>query len=104
MTDEPGVRPPALVGSWRKVDAPECAQRYPEVLTFAPSTYRGARGAAQGFISWDAGIYNLEDPGRLVLSTASDELVAYQMHLEGDVLQLVDPDGCRFSYQRIPAP
>jgi len=104
MTEQSASPAPELVGSWRKVDAPECAQRYPEVLTFAPGTYRGAAGAAQGFISWDAGTYRLEDAGRLVLSTASDELVAYQMHLEGDVLQLVDPDGCRFSYQRVPAP
>ena len=104
MTERSASPDPELAGSWRKVDGPECAQKYPEVLTFGTGTYRGARGAEQGFISWDAGIYRLEEPGRLVLSTATDELVAYQLHVEGDVLQVVDPDGCRFSYQRIPAP
>jgi hypothetical protein len=104
MTEQSGTPEPELVGSWRKVNAPECAQKYPEELTFSTGTYRGARGAEQGFISWDAGIYRLENPGRLVVGTATDELVAYQMHVEGDVLQIVDPDGCRFSYQRVRAP
>jgi hypothetical protein len=104
MTEQSGAPEPELVGSWRKVDAPECAQKYPDVLTFSTGTYRGARGAEQGFIWWDAGMYRLEDPRRLVLSVATDELVTYQVHLEGDVLQLVDPDGCRFSYQRVRAP
>jgi hypothetical protein len=104
MTEQSASPAPELVGSWRKVDAPECAQKYPEVLTFSTGTYRGARGPEQGFVWWDAGIYRLENPRRLVVSTATDELVAYQMHLEGDALQIVDPDGCRFSYQRVSPP
>ena len=104
MTGRTGAPGPELAGSWRKVDAPECAQKYPDVLTFSTGTYRGTRGAEQGFIWWDAGMYRLEDTRHLVLSVATDELVSYQMHLEGDVLQLVDPDGCRFSYQRVRTP
>jgi hypothetical protein len=104
MTERSESSQPDLVGSWRKADAPECADKYPEVLTFSTGTYRGARGAEQGFISWDAGIYRLEKSDRLVVGTATDELVAYQLHVEGDVLQIVDPEGCHFSYRRVRAP
>ncbi|MGY1695677.1 MULTISPECIES: hypothetical protein [unclassified Geodermatophilus] len=104
MTAHPGPDDTALTGSWRKVDAPACADRYPDVLTFSTGTYRGARGPEQAGIWWDAGIYRLEDDRRLVLSVATDELVAYQVHRRGDVLEVVDPDGCRFSYRRIAPP
>jgi hypothetical protein len=50
MTEHSGSAEPGLVGSWRKVGAPECAQKYPDELTFSAGTYRGARGAEQGFI------------------------------------------------------
>ena len=104
MTERSGSAEPGLVGSWRKVGSPQCAEKYPEVLTFSTGTYRGVRGPEQRFVSWDAGIYRLENPGQLVVSTATDELVTYQMHVEGDVLHIVDVDGCQFSYQRVQAP
>ena len=105
MAEETPTHEPDLVGTWEKVDAPECAQRYPHSLTFAPgTTYRGVRGPAQGFVCWDAGIYRVEDRNRLVLSTATDELVPYEIRLDGDVLTVVDPDGCRFSYRRVRPP
>ena len=97
--DEPQLN---LIGPWRKVDAPTCAEKYPDTVTFSTGTYRGTRGETQGFILWDAGIYRVEGQRRLLLSTATDELVTYEIHLDGDVLSVVDPDGCRFSYQRVP--
>lgn len=93
-----------LTGSWRKVGAPDCAGGYPDELTFSTGTYRGTRGPAQGFVQWDAGVYRVDDDGRLVLSLATDELVAYEFHLTGELLEIVDSAGCRFSYQRVPPP
>jgi hypothetical protein len=104
MTEQSQVHEPELVGLWRKVDAPPCADRYPDSLTFSTGTYRGARGEGQGFVWWDAGSYRVENDRSLVLSVATDELVAYDIHLEGDRLDVVDPDGCRFSYQRVQPP
>jgi len=98
---EPTPPHPEFVGSWRKGDAPACAAKYPDSLTFAAGTYRGARGAQQGAVWWDAGIYRIEHL-RLLLSVATDELMTYEFQLDGDVLAVVDPDGCRFSYHRDP--
>jgi hypothetical protein len=104
MTERPEGPKIDLAGAWRKKDAPACADKYPDSLTFSTGTYRGARGDQQGFIWWDAGIYRMEGERRLLLSTASDELTAYEVQLHGDVLAVVDPDGCRFSYQRARPP
>ena len=101
MTDLPKDHQLELAGSWRKVDAPACAEKYPDSLTFSTGTYRGARGEAQGFIWWDAGIYRVEGQRRLLLSVATDELVTYEVHLDGDVLAVVDSEGCRFFYHRV---
>jgi hypothetical protein len=103
MTGKPGLCAAELIGSWRKVDTPECAEGYPEFVTFYVGTYRGTPGDRQGFIWWDAGTYRLEDGKRIVLSVATDALVSYDVRHEGDVLEFTDPDGCRFSYQRISA-
>jgi hypothetical protein len=89
-----------LVGAWRKVSAPSCAEKYPDTVTFSTGTYRGTRGAGQGMVWWDAGIYRLENPDTLVLGVATDELITYRIELEGDQLNVTDPDGCRFTYQR----
>jgi len=91
---------PELIGHWTKVESPPCADVYPETVTFATGTYRGGRGEGQGFVRWDAGIHRIDERGRLVIGTATDELVAYEMRLDGDELWLVDPDGCRFAYRR----
>jgi len=104
MTGRPERPEIDLAGTWHKKDAPACASKYPDSLTFSTGTYRGTRGSQQGFIWWDAGIYRTEGERRLLLSTASDELVAYEIQLHGDVLAVVDPDGCRFSYQRARPP
>jgi len=104
MTSHPETDRPSLAGTWRKVDAPDCADRYPNHLTFEAGTYRGQRGEGQGFIWWDAGIYRLEGETDLVLSVATDELVRYRATVDGDRLHVVDPDGCRFTYERERSP
>ena len=93
--------PAALVGDWRKVAGDPGTDIYPEHLHFAEGTYLGRRGdAQQGFMWWDAGIYRLEDAHQLVLSAANDELVRYDVQLDADQLQIVDPDGRSFIYRR----
>jgi len=102
MTDPTSpAKGPDLTGTtWRKTTASACARKYPETIRFDVSTYLGTRGPDQGVIWWDAGIYRLEDEGTLVLSVASDELVTYRVKLIGDNLDVVDRDGCSFSYRR----
>jgi hypothetical protein len=90
----------SLQGSWRKTTSPPCADKYPDTIDFATGTYRGHRGEGQGFVWWDAGIYRLEAPDRLVLGTATDELVTYLVRLDETHLDVTDPDGCRFAYER----
>jgi hypothetical protein len=104
MSDPSPTSGPDLVGSWSKAESPPCAEKYPQTLTFATGTYRGRRGEGQGFVWWDAGIYRVEHPDRLVLGTATDELVTYGIRLEGDRLEVTDPDGCRFAYRRQAPP
>ena len=94
---------PALTGTWHKVGTTPCAEKYPAVITFTGGTYRGARGSEQGMVWWDAGIHRLEGPRKLVLSTATDELVAYDIDVRGDEFTITDPEGCRFAYRRAPA-
>lgn len=91
-----------LVGTWRKITAEPCAEKYPATITFSTGTYRGARGPGQGMVWWDAGIYRREGPRVLLLSVATDELVRYAIETHGDRLDVTDPDGCRFTYQREP--
>lgn len=89
-----------LVGRWTKVAGDPGTEIYPQHLNFAEGTYLGKRGESQpGMIWWDAGIYRL-DPDGLVLSTASDELVRYQVRIDNDNLHVVDPDGRSFDYRR----
>jgi hypothetical protein len=102
---EPGPTAPstALVGKWRRVTADPCAATYPATITFAGGTYRGARAPEQGMIWWDAGIYRLEKPRKLVLATATDELVTYDVTVHGDRFEFTDATGCRVEYQRAKA-
>ena len=92
----------ALAGRWVRESTDECAERYPAEVTFNPgTTYLGTRGADQGMVVWDAGIYRLEDDGRtLVMSTSSDELVSYPVRIEDDAMSIVDADGCAVTYRR----
>ena len=89
-----------MVGTWKKVTTDACADKYPETMTFSTGTYRGARGPKQGFVSWDAGIYRLEDAQTLVVGTATDELVNYRITLHADRFEFTDADGCRVTYRR----
>ena len=91
-----------LTGTWHKAESGSCADKYPDQLTFSTGTFRGTRGSGQGFIWWDAGSYRLESETRLVLTTATDELVSYEIRLEGEHLSVTDPDGCAFGYRRTP--
>lgn len=94
------IHPQVLVGTWKKVGAPSCADKYPETISFQTGTYRGTRGAGQGMIWWDAGIYRIEGSNTLVVGTATDELIRYEVTLQGDRLEVADAEGCRFAYQR----
>ena len=92
----------SLAGRWVRESTDGCAERYPAEVTFGPgTTFLGARGADQGMVVWDAGIYRLEDDGRtLVMSTSSDELVSHPVRIEDDALSIVDADGCAVTYRR----
>ncbi len=91
---------PGMVGTWTKATTAACADKYPATLTFSTGTYRGTRGPSQGMVSWDAGIYRLEEPGKLVVGTATDELVSYQIVLQADHFDFTDSEGCRVTYRR----
>ena len=91
---------PDVVGTWTKTTTAACADKYPATLTFSTGTYRGTRGPGQGMVWWDAGIYRLEEPGKLVVGTATDELVTYQIVLQADHFDVTDSDGCRVTYRR----
>jgi hypothetical protein len=91
---------PDVVGTWTKTTTAACADKYPATLTFSTGTYRGKRGPAQGMVWWDAGIYRLEEPGTLVVGTATDELVTYQIVLQADHFDVTDSEGCRVTYRR----
>ena len=89
-----------MVGTWSKATTDACADKYPATMTFSTGTYRGARGPDQGFVSWDAGIYRLEDAHTLVVGTATDEIVKYRITLQADRFEFTDADGCRVTYRR----
>lgn len=90
-----------LMGRWRKVTTDPCAAAYPATLSFAAGTYRGERAPEQGMIQWDAGIYRLEGPRKLVVGTATDELVSYDIVIHADRFEFTDAAGCRTTYRRV---
>ena len=90
----------SMIGTWTKATTAACADKYPATLTFSTGTYRGLRGPDQGMVSWDAGIYRLEDARTLVVGTATDELVTYQIAMKGDRFEFTDSEGCRVTYRR----
>ena len=97
MADKHGQ---SMVGTWTKATSTACADKYPATITFSTGTYRGMRGAGQGMVWWDAGIYRFEDGKTLVIGTATDELVSYQASLQGNQLEVTDAEGCRVTYRR----
>jgi hypothetical protein len=106
MPSASGREPGPLTGRWRRETTDEYAWRYPAEVTFAAgTTFVGTRGADQGMVVWDAGIYRLEDDDRtLVVSTSTDELVSYRIRIEGDTMSFVDSDGCEVTYRRVDTP
>jgi hypothetical protein len=106
MASESSREPGPLTGRWWRETTDECAGRYPAEVSFAPgTTYLGTRGADQGMVVWDAGIYRLEEDDRaLVVSTSSDELVSYPVRIEGDRMSFVDSEGCEVTYRRAGTP
>ena len=99
MPDKDG-QAPSMVGTWTKTTTAACADKYPSTLTFSTGTYRGMRGPEQGMVWWDAGIYRLEGENTLVVGTATDELVKYQIVLHGDRFEFTDSEGCVVNYRR----
>lgn len=89
-----------MVGTWTKATKDACADKYPATVTFSTGTYRGTRGPGQGMVWWDAGIYRLEDARTLVVGTATDELVPYQITLQADRFEFTDSEGCLVTYRR----
>ena len=90
----------SIVGTWSKVTTAACANKYPATLMFSIGTYRGVRGPGQGMVWWDAGIYRLEGANTLVVGTATDELVRYQIAIKADRFEVIDPEGCLVVYRR----
>ena len=79
MSDTGHEKKGPLAGRWKKVTTDPCADKYPQGITFAASTYRGSRGQGQGMVWWDAGIYRVEGPDTLVLSVASSSSASVQV-------------------------
>ncbi|SFN49177.1 hypothetical protein [Mycetocola miduiensis] len=92
---------PSLQGEWRNVTPGIETSQYPAKLVFDSARYRGTRAEGQGMIWWDAGTFRLADDETLVLSTATDELVKYQISLGGDRFVVTDPAGVTVTYERI---
>jgi hypothetical protein len=90
-----------LEGRWRKLTDDQALNQYPAEIRFAEDTYLGQRGDQQGMIWWDAGIYRLDEPTTLVLSTATDEMVSYRMRLRGKRLSVEVPDKGTVVYERV---
>jgi hypothetical protein len=91
----------ALVGTRRKLESRECDRGYPAEIEFRDATFLARKGPGQGFIVWDAGGYEVVEPGTVKIDTASDEQVRYRFALTDDVLTFVDSAGCQFRYRRL---
>jgi hypothetical protein len=100
---DPTTGRPDLTGRWLRLSSDDVGQRYPVEITFAEATYRGVRAEDQGFILWDAGTYRLDDDDSLTMSTASDELVAYPIVIDGPHLEVQTPEG-DVAYERAEPP
>jgi hypothetical protein len=92
---------PFLQGQWRKITQDPKVDKYPAGLSFSLATYRGTRAINQGMIWWDAGIYRVVDERTLVLSTATDEMVEYQISYDKTRLLVSDTDGNTVEYERV---
>jgi hypothetical protein len=90
-----------LEGRWHKVTEDEALDQYPAEITFAEDTYVAQRGEQQGMIWWDAGIYRIDGPTTLVLSTATDSMVTYSMRCHGTQLAIDVPDKGTVVYELV---
>lgn len=102
-SDTPGVHR-SLEGRWRKLTTDAALDEYPAEITFAADTYLARRGPEQKMIWWDAGIYRVQEPASLVLSTATDEMVTYAMQRKGNRLMIEIPDLGTVRYERMEGP
>ena len=92
---------PQLMGRWRKVTDDEALDQYPAEIIFADDTYLGSRGPEQMMLWWDAGIYRMDDIKTLVLSTATDEMVSYDIEFRADQMTIEVPHLGAVVYERI---
>ena len=91
-----------IEGKWKKVSAEQCAEQYPDEIEFYDRPrFLAKKGPNQRFIWWDAGSYEIVGDKEVKLSTATDEIVAYECDFEDDLLTFVDKAGCKFAYRRI---
>jgi len=94
-------KPGLFEGKWRKVSVSECGKLYPDEIEFFGARYLGRKGrSGQSYIVWDAGTYAADGPGRVKITTSTDEQVIYRYALEGDTLTFTDPHGCELRYSR----
>ncbi|MGQ0603292.1 MAG: hypothetical protein ACT4QE_16540 [Anaerolineales bacterium] len=93
---------PLFFGNWEKATAAECSRLYPETLQFQRNgLYQGQKDPAGTFTMWDVGTYETISDTQIKISTATDEIVTYEFTLQSNTLTFVDPEGCRFEYQRV---
>jgi len=91
-----------ITGTWKKVSSKPCDQSYPEEVEFSERPrYRAKKGPGQGFITWDAGEYEVLGNKQVKISTATDAQVLYNVTLLDDSLTFTDPDGCEIEYRRV---
>jgi hypothetical protein len=93
-----------LSGSWRKMTEERCAEVYPDVLELNPDgTYRGTMDPSSPYHPvWDVGSYAPADADGVVISTANDAQIRYDVSQQGDTLTFTDARGCQVRYRRQP--
>lgn len=93
---------PPLVGNWEKITDSPCSQTYPDTLEFRErGLYAGHQQAPGAFTLWDAGTFQVAEPGQIRISTANDAIISYQFSLVDDELTFTDPGGCEYKYRRV---
>ena len=95
--------PPSLVGTWEKRASPPCADRFPPILVIDEHGLYSGRPSHPGtFMLWDDGTMRLHGTQHLAISTATDAIITYEFVIEDDVVTFTSPEGCVFSYRRMP--
>lgn len=90
-------------GEWQKITQSDCSRLYPQRIRFADNgLYFGEADPPGSFTTWDVGTYELTGETEIRLSTANDEVVAYQVQRSANQLRIIDLDGCEFVFERIP--